>query len=178
MALCIVLIAAQIELLGRPHQWWSISSARRRASIAHDLSGSRNALTDAEFVAVVYPIADAWTQLSRISPPPEDGRRGKSHSDRNSSVAHRATFDGVTTTITQRELRNSSGDIMRRLDEGETFIVTRAGKPVGELSPLRRERFITAETVAALFHRASKIDADRFRADLDEVADPGIDPRA
>ena len=73
---------------------------------------------------------------------------------RNTCVAHRATFDGVTTTITQRELRNSSGDIMRRLDEGETFIVTRAGKPVGELSPLRRERFITAETVAALFHRA------------------------
>jgi antitoxin (DNA-binding transcriptional repressor) of toxin-antitoxin stability system len=33
----------------------------------------------------------------------------------------------VTTTITQRELRNFSGDIMRRLDEGETFIVTRAG---------------------------------------------------
>lgn len=83
----------------------------------------------------------------------------------------------MTTTITQRELRNFSGDIMRRLDEGETFIVTRAGKPVGELSPLRRERFVTAETVAALFHRAPAIDAERFRADLDAVADPGIDPR-
>ena len=84
----------------------------------------------------------------------------------------------MTTTITQRELRNSSGDIMRRLDEGETFIVTRAGKPVGELSPLRRERFVTAETVAALFHRAPAIDAGRFRADLDAVADQGIEPRA
>jgi hypothetical protein len=49
---------------------------------------------------------------------------------------------------------------------------------VGELSPLRRERFVTAETVAALFHHAPAIDADRFRADLDDVADPGIDPRA
>lgn len=96
---------------------------------------------------------------------------------RGRSVARRATFGVVTTTITQRELRNSSGDIMRRLDEGETFIVTRAGKPVGELSPLRRERFVTAETVAALFQRAPAIDADRFRADLDNVADPGIDPR-
>jgi antitoxin (DNA-binding transcriptional repressor) of toxin-antitoxin stability system len=84
----------------------------------------------------------------------------------------------VTTTITQRELRNSSGETMRRLDAGETFIVTRAGKPVGELSPLRRARFVSAETVAALFHRAPAIDAERFRTDLDAVVDPGIDPRA
>ena len=93
-------------------------------------------------------------------------------------VARRATLPLVTTTITQRELRNSSGDIMRRLDAGETFIVTRAGKPVGELSPLRRQRFVTADTVASLFHRAPAIDPDRFRADLDAVADAGIDPRA
>lgn len=84
----------------------------------------------------------------------------------------------MTTTITQRELRNSSGDIMRRLDAGETFIVTRAGKPVGELSPLHRERFVAADTVAGLFRRAPAIDAARFRADLDAVADAGIDPRA
>lgn len=67
---------------------------------------------------------------------------------------------------------------MRRLDAGETFIVTRAGKPVGELSPLRRQRFVAADTVAALFHRAPAIDLDRFRADLDAVADARIDPRA
>nr|WP_291822800.1 hypothetical protein [Candidatus Microthrix sp.] len=34
-------------------------------------------------------------------------------------------------TITQRELRNGSGEIMRRLDEGESFVVTRNGVPVG-----------------------------------------------
>ena len=84
----------------------------------------------------------------------------------------------MTTTITQRELRNSSGDIMRRLDAGETFIVTRAGKPVGELSPLRRQRFVSADTVLGLFHRAPPIDAERFRADLDRIADAGVDPRA
>jgi prevent-host-death family protein len=33
--------------------------------------------------------------------------------------------------ITQRELRNNSGEIMRELDEGETFVVTRNGVPVG-----------------------------------------------
>jgi antitoxin (DNA-binding transcriptional repressor) of toxin-antitoxin stability system len=84
----------------------------------------------------------------------------------------------VTTSITQRELRNSSGDIMRRLDAGETFIVTRSGKPVGELRPLRRHRFVAADTVADLFRRAPVVDPDRFRADLDAVADAGIGPRA
>jgi antitoxin (DNA-binding transcriptional repressor) of toxin-antitoxin stability system len=84
----------------------------------------------------------------------------------------------MTTTISQRELRNDSGDIMRRLDQGETFIVTRNGMPVGELSPLRRPRFVTAETVAALFHHAPPVDAAAFRADLDAVAGQDIEPRA
>jgi antitoxin (DNA-binding transcriptional repressor) of toxin-antitoxin stability system len=84
----------------------------------------------------------------------------------------------MTTSITQRQLRNSSGDIMRRLDAGETFIVTRAGQPVGELSPLRRQRFVTADSVAEMFRRAPAINPDRFRADVDSVAEAGIEPRA
>ena len=32
--------------------------------------------------------------------------------------------------ITQRELRNESGEIMRGLDRGESYIVTRNGVPV------------------------------------------------
>ena len=54
----------------------------------------------------------------------------------------------MSNAISQRELRNQSGDIMRRLDEGESFVVTRNGVPVGELTPLRRQRFVAAETVA------------------------------
>ena len=44
----------------------------------------------------------------------------------------------MSTVITQRELRNDNADIMRRLDEGESFIVTSNGRPVGELNPLHR----------------------------------------
>src|SRR6266540_192181 len=47
--------------------------------------------------------------------------------------------------ITQRELRNESGEIMRALDRGETFVVTRNGVPVGELTPLRQRQFVAAE---------------------------------
>ena len=67
---------------------------------------------------------------------------------------------------------------MRKLDEGETFIITRNGVPVGELSPLRRHRFVKAETAAAVFRNAPPIDAKRFRNDLDDVADQTIEPRA
>jgi antitoxin (DNA-binding transcriptional repressor) of toxin-antitoxin stability system len=79
--------------------------------------------------------------------------------------------------ITQRELRNDSGEIMRSLDHGESFIVTRDGVPVGELTPLRRHRFVLTDAVVAMFRNAPTVDADRFRADLDDVADQDATPR-
>ena len=48
-------------------------------------------------------------------------------------------------TISQRELRNDSGKIMRRLDLGESFVITRNGQPVGELTPLRRHRLLQTD---------------------------------
>ena len=65
---------------------------------------------------------------------------------------------------------------MRRLDEGESFVVTRNGVPVGELTPLRRQRFVAAEAVSEMFRTAAPIDAARLRADLDLIADQDIEP--
>lgn len=79
-------------------------------------------------------------------------------------------------TITQRELRNDSGEIMRRLDRGECFVITRNGQPVGELTPLRRHRFVSCDAAAAMFSCAPGIDFDRFRADLDALASQEIQP--
>jgi antitoxin (DNA-binding transcriptional repressor) of toxin-antitoxin stability system len=83
----------------------------------------------------------------------------------------------VAREITQRELRNSSGEIMRQLDQGECFIVTRNGIPVGELSPLRRHRFISAAAAVAAFRGAPQVDFERFRADLDLAVSQEIAPR-
>lgn len=77
-------------------------------------------------------------------------------------------------TITQRELRNDSGAIMRALDQGEEFLVTRNGVPVGELRPVRR-RAVTRELLAEALRGAPTIDARRFRADLDAVVDQTVD---
>jgi prevent-host-death family protein len=80
--------------------------------------------------------------------------------------------------ITQRELRNESGEIMRALDKGESFVVTRNGVPVGELTPMRRRRFVSADAARAAFAGAPHIDGKRFRTDLDRCVGQGVHPRA
>jgi prevent-host-death family protein len=83
----------------------------------------------------------------------------------------------MTRTISQRELRNDSGEIMRALDRGEDFIVTRNGVPVGELRPARR-RFVSRDLLVQTFRTAPSVDADRLRDDLDAVAGQDIEPVA
>ncbi|MBI2017017.1 MAG: hypothetical protein HYY42_01575 [Chloroflexi bacterium] len=82
--------------------------------------------------------------------------------------------------ITQRELRNESGKIMRALDRGESFVVTRNGVPVGELRPLRRQRphFVATEVLIEAFRGAPRIDFKRFREDIDRFVDQDPTPRA
>lgn len=80
--------------------------------------------------------------------------------------------------ISQRELRNDSGRIMRGLDEGHSHVVTRRAEPVGELRPLRRRRFVDSRAVVDIFRGAPPISRQRFREDLDIGVDQKIEPRA
>lgn len=73
--------------------------------------------------------------------------------------------------ITQRELRNDSGAIMRGVERGESFTITRNGTPVGRLVPLRRRTFVPRAEVLAAFATAPVLDGDALRADLDAIAD-------
>ncbi|MBO0807230.1 MAG: type II toxin-antitoxin system prevent-host-death family antitoxin [Actinobacteria bacterium] len=77
----------------------------------------------------------------------------------------------VQREITQRELRNESGSIMRAVERGESFTITRNGTPVGRLVPLRRRTFVPREEVMAAFMTAPALDSGRFRRDLDAMAD-------
>jgi prevent-host-death family protein len=80
--------------------------------------------------------------------------------------------------ITQRTLRNESGEIMRGLDRGESYIVTRNGVPVGELMPIRRREAVPAEMLLTALAGAPRIDPTRFRKDVDELIDQDPRPRA
>jgi antitoxin (DNA-binding transcriptional repressor) of toxin-antitoxin stability system len=79
--------------------------------------------------------------------------------------------------LSQRELRNRSGEIMRALDQGEEFVITRNGTAVGELRPLRRRRFIRKEVLLDLLAGAPHIDYERFRSDVDAFLDQDPTPR-
>lgn len=83
----------------------------------------------------------------------------------------------MTRRITQRELRNDSGEVMRALDAGEDFVVTRNGTPVASLLPYQRSRFVRRETVLAAFAGAPPIDAERLREDIDAAVDQDLTPR-
>jgi hypothetical protein len=46
------------------------------------------------------------------------------------------------------------------------------------LTPLRRHRFVSADTVIAIFRGAPNVDLARLRSDLDSVASQDPSPRA
>lgn len=77
--------------------------------------------------------------------------------------------------ITQRELRNDSGAVLREVQAGHTVVVTRNGVPVAELRPVQPRRFVPRAVIAEAARQAPRIDAGRFRADLDAWTDPSID---
>ncbi len=80
--------------------------------------------------------------------------------------------------ISQRELRNDSGRIMRALDEGESFIVTRNGVPVGELRPIGKAQFVRSEKLKESAILLPPLEAKRFRQDVDAFIDQTAVPRA
>ena len=83
----------------------------------------------------------------------------------------------VSRHITQREFRNESGRIMRALDKGQAFIVTRNGVPVGELIPWRQRVYVPAEAALAAFAGGPRVARERFRKDVDAVIDQDPTPR-
>ena len=81
----------------------------------------------------------------------------------------------MTRKITQRELRNDSSAVLREVQAGRTLIVTRNGTPVAELRPVSPRRFVPRAVIADAARRAPRVDAGRFRQDIDAVADPSVD---
>lgn len=76
------------------------------------------------------------------------------------------------TEITQRDLRLRSREIMDAVESGRAFTVTRDGRRIGELVPLRhRRRFVSRAEFAAMSRNSPVIDPDAFRADQEAAAE-------
>ncbi|CAN5712730.1 MAG: type II toxin-antitoxin system prevent-host-death family antitoxin [Actinomycetota bacterium] len=78
----------------------------------------------------------------------------------------------MATTIAQRDLRNDSADILRRVEAGEEFIVTRNGTPVAELRPAARRRGVSRQQLTEAFKGVPTVDLQQLRTDLDKSVDP------
>ena len=78
-------------------------------------------------------------------------------------------------TINQRQLRNESAAILRDVQAGQHMIVTRNGTPVAELKPVSSHRFVPRAAIAAATRIAPRIDATRFRSDIDAFVDQHVD---
>jgi prevent-host-death family protein len=75
--------------------------------------------------------------------------------------------------VTIRDLRNHGGDVVARVNQGETLTVTRDGKPVAELRPLGR----APQSAAALLERWQRLphlDGEALKGDLDAVLDASL----
>ena len=78
-------------------------------------------------------------------------------------------------TIPQKELRNHVGEVLRRVEAGEHLTVTVAGRPVAELSPARRHRWVGGAALAALWHTEAP---RHLAADLERLSAGITDPFA
>ncbi len=85
--------------------------------------------------------------------------------------------ENMTIEVSQRQLGDISGEIMRGLDHGETYVVTRDGVLVDELTPLRRHRFVSAEVATAIFKNAPRVETRQLRENLDAGATQEMHPR-
>ena len=81
----------------------------------------------------------------------------------------------MSRTITQRELRNDSGAILREVQAGQTITITRNGVPVAELRAVPQRRFVLRSVIAEAARRAPRADYVRLRAELDAVVDQSVD---
>ncbi|HEX7293927.1 MAG TPA: type II toxin-antitoxin system prevent-host-death family antitoxin [Solirubrobacterales bacterium] len=73
--------------------------------------------------------------------------------------------------VATRELRNNTAGVLRRVEAGESFVITVRGKPVANLVPHKddRPRWLTPSEVVAIREIAG---ADpTFRADLDRLGE-------
>lgn len=85
-------------------------------------------------------------------------------------LLHRC-YAHVMATISQRELRNDSGAVLREIEAGKSFTVTRRGEPIAELVPYtQRRRPIRPARAEAVFNLnemvTSSVDTETVLDDL------------
>ena len=71
------------------------------------------------------------------------------------------------TTIPQKELRNQVGEVLRRVESGERITVTVSGRPVAELSPVDKHRWVSGSALTRVWQGPAPKDLDQDLEHLD-----------
>jgi prevent-host-death family protein len=74
----------------------------------------------------------------------------------------------MTSTISQRELRNNSAAVMDAVEAGQTYLITRNGVDVAELRPVSKRRRLSARELIERHRRLIAVDYEQMRAEADE----------
>jgi antitoxin (DNA-binding transcriptional repressor) of toxin-antitoxin stability system len=82
----------------------------------------------------------------------------------------------VERIITQRELRNDNAQIMRALEKGDSFIITRNGVAVGRLTAAGRRTFVPTSELRESAAHLPRIEFRQFREDIDACIDQDPSP--
>ena len=54
-------------------------------------------------------------------------------------------------TVSQKELRNHVGEVLRRAEAGEEITITVSGRPVAQLEPPRTRQWVPSDQLAELW---------------------------
>ncbi|MBI5311003.1 MAG: type II toxin-antitoxin system prevent-host-death family antitoxin [Actinobacteria bacterium] len=54
-------------------------------------------------------------------------------------------------TVPQKDLRNNVGEVLRRAEGGERLTITVSGRPVAQLGPVEKPRWIYASELDKIF---------------------------
>lgn len=77
--------------------------------------------------------------------------------------------------IPQKELRNHVGEVLRRVEAGESLTVTVAGRPVAELRPTERRRWVSGPALDRVWQGPAPRELEDDLARLDTgLVDPFI----
>jgi prevent-host-death family protein len=84
----------------------------------------------------------------------------------------------MATEVPQRELRNNTAALLRRVEAGEQLRITVHGHPVAELVPIdRAQQFVPFDELAKAL-RGTMLPSDRLEEELRELDAPPRDPFA
>jgi prevent-host-death family protein len=73
-------------------------------------------------------------------------------------------------TIPQKELRNNVAEVLRRAEAGEELTITVSGRPVAQLGPAAKRRWVSGPGLSDVFRtpapRTLGADLEQFPAEL------------